>query len=71
MNELLDALTRIGNMPDVANNATQKQYLNVVTDALRTGNFQKAEELASNICSSYGMTRDQAYRQAKQFFGIK
>lgn len=71
MSNPFDVLSQIGNLPGIANNPTKKQYLDVLTDALRTGNSEKAEQLALNICKGYGVTREQAEQQARQFFGVK
>lgn len=44
----------------------QQNYI----DVLKSGDATKGEELANNLCSSMGMTKEQAIAQAKQFFGI-
>lgn len=44
----------------------QQNYI----DVLKSGDAKKGEELANNLCSSMGMTKEQAINQAKQFFGI-
>ncbi len=43
---------------------TEKNYI----DTLRSGDSSKGIELATNICNSMGVSKEQAYGQAKRFF---
>ncbi len=49
--------------PDIANNP--------MFQAIQSNNSKKGEEIADNLCRTYGVTREQAIQQAKQFFGIR
>lgn len=64
-NSPLDILNWMAQQQGYTNNPTQKQYLSILIDALKTGNTQQAEALADNICKSYGMTREQMVQMAQ------
>lgn len=53
--------------PNVRNNPQAQEYLNVIS----SGDSQKGQQIAENLCKTYGMTKEQAIAQAKGFFGIK
>ena len=50
--------------PNIANNPQAQQYLQVIM----SGDSQKGQELARNICGSFGITPEQGVQQAQQFF---
>lgn len=50
--------------PQVANNPQAQQYLQVIM----SGDSQKGQELARNICGSFGVTPEDGVNQAMQFF---
>ena len=50
--------------PNFANNPQAQQYIQV----LMSGDAQKGQELARNICGSFGVTPEQGVQQARQFF---
>lgn len=50
--------------PDLQNNQTTMEMINII----RTGDSKRGEEIANNICKSYGMTREQAISQAQSMF---
>ena len=52
--------------PAIADNPQAQAYL----DVLESGDAQKGEEVANNLLKSYGMTKDEALKQAKAFFHI-
>lgn len=52
--------------PAIADNPQAQSYLAV----LESGDAKKGEELANNLLETYGMTKEQALSQAKQFFRI-
>ena len=60
------ALNLINQNPQIAQNPNAQSMLNVI----QSGDAQKGEEIARNLCQSYGITPDQALAQAKQFFHI-
>lgn len=50
--------------PNIANNPQAQQYLQVIM----SGDSRKGQELARNICGSFGVTPEQGVQQAQQFF---
>lgn len=50
--------------PNFANNPQAQQYLQVIM----SGDSKKGEELARNICNSFGVTPEQGVQQAQEFF---
>lgn len=60
------ALNLIGRNPQIANNPNAKELLNVI----QNGDQAKGTQIAQNLCSTYGMTPEQAVNQAKKFFNI-
>lgn len=53
--------------PNIKNNQQAMEYLNVIS----SGDSKKGEQIADNLCKTYGMSREEMLTQAKQFFGIK
>lgn len=45
----------------------QQNYI----DILKSGNTNRGEQVAANICNNMGVTREEAVTQAARFFGIK
>ncbi len=60
------ALNLLSRNPKIANNPQAQAYLNVI----QSGDSAKGEEIARNLCTTYGVTTDQAVNQAKQFFNL-
>lgn len=60
------ALNLINQNPQIAQNPNAQSMLNVI----QSGDSKKGAEIAQNLCSSYGITPEQALNQAKQFFHI-
>lgn len=60
------ALGLIQRNPQVANNPQAQEYLGVI----QSGDNKKGEEIANNICKSYGVTPQEALEMARQFFKI-
>lgn len=54
----------IQNNPNVLNNPMAKNFIGI----LQSGDAKRGEEMANNILSSYGITKEQAVNQARQFF---
>lgn len=67
MNPLDIAMQMIRNNPNIANNPNAQSMLNV----LQNGSNEEREQLANNLCQSYGVTPEQAVQQAKSFFKIQ
>lgn len=60
-------LKRLTANPAIADNPQARTYI----DVLQSGDAQRGEEIANNLLETYGMTKDQALAQAKQFFHIR
>ena len=67
MNPMQFAMQMLQNNPNIANNPNAQNMINV----LQNGSDQEREELARNLCQSYGVTPEQAVQQAKNFFKIQ
>lgn len=50
--------------PAIANNPQAQQYMQVIM----SGDAQKGQELARNICNSFRVSPEQGVQQAQQFF---
>lgn len=57
----------IQNNPSLQQNPQAQNYISV----LQSGDSQKGQQLAENICKSMGVTPEQALQQAKQFFHMR
>lgn len=60
------ALNLISRNPSVANNPQAQNLIGVI----QNGDSKKGEEIARNLCNTYGVTPEQAFTQAKNFFGF-
>lgn len=60
------ALNLIGRNPRVANNPQAQQMLQVI----QNGDSARGQEIATNLCNTYGISKEDAVKQAKNFFGI-
>lgn len=58
------ALNFIQNNPQIANNPQAQQYIKVIQD----NDEQRGEEIARNLCKSYGVTPEQVLQSAKEMF---
>ena len=67
MNSFTQAMIdRIKANPNIAGNPQALAYIEV----LESGDSKRGQELANNLLNTYGMTREDALAQAKQFFRI-
>lgn len=66
MNPMQFAMQMLQNNPNIANNPNAQSMINV----LQNGTDQDRENLAKNLCQSYGVTPEQAVQQAKSFFNM-
>ena len=53
--------------PNIANNPNARSMINVI----QSGDEKKGQEIAENICKSMGVSKEDAIRQAEQFFHVK
>lgn len=60
---LLDQLLQRN--PQIQTNPPAKNMISVI----QNGDAAKGEEIARNLCQSYGVSPEQAYSMAMQFFG--
>ena len=60
------ALMMISKNPRVANNPQFKQMI----DVIQNGNDEQGQQIAENICKTYGVSKEDAVADAKRFFGI-
>ena len=61
---LASMIDRIKSHPNIAGNPQALAYIEV----LESGDSKRGQELANNLLETYGMTREDALAQAKQFF---
>ena len=60
------AANMIRNNPRVSQNPNAQQMIDVIL----SGDEVRGQQLADNICQSYGMSREAAVGQASSFFGF-
>ena len=60
------AINMISKNPQFANNPQAQNYLQII----RSGDSQQGEQIARNLCQTYGVTPDQAVQQARSFFNL-
>lgn len=64
INPIQAMVNQIKSSPQIANNPQMLAYIEV----LESGDSKRGEELANNLLQTYGVTKDEALAQAKQFF---
>lgn len=52
--------------PNVRNSPIGREFM----DILQSGDQARGEQLASNLCQSYGTSKEDALNQARNFFHI-
>lgn len=66
-----DPMALLGQMlqrnPAIQQNPVKNSYI----DAIRSGDPKRGEQIADNICRSYGKSREEMVAEAKRFFGIR
>lgn len=60
------ALNMLNQNPQMRNNPLAQEFISV----LQSGNAQRGEEIANNLCQTYGVNRDQAIQQARNYFHL-
>lgn len=60
------AMNRIASDPRMKNNPQAREFMSI----MQSGDVTRGEEMARNLCNSYGITQQQALQQAKSFFRI-
>lgn len=64
INPIQAMVNQIKSSPQIASNPQMLAYIEV----LESGDSKRGEELANNLLQTYGVTKDEALAQAKQFF---
>lgn len=68
MNSLtLMAMNMLSQRPDIANNPRAQEMIEVI----KSGDSVKGEQIARNLCESYGDTPESAMAKAQKFFKMK
>lgn len=57
----------INNNPNIQNNPQAKEYL----DVIQHNDSARGQQIAENLCKTYGVSTEEAVNRAKQFFGIR
>lgn len=60
------ALNLLMQNPNVANNPNAQEFIQVI----QNGDSVKGEQIAQNLCDTYGMSKEDAIRNAKSFFHL-
>lgn len=66
INPLASMLSMIRANPAISDNPQMQAYI----DVLESGDSKRGEELANNLLETYGMTKEDALKEAKAFFHI-
>lgn len=61
------AMTMISNNPQIANNPQAKSMIEVI----QNGDAERGQQIAENLCNTYGVSKEDAVKQAKSFFKIQ
>ncbi len=60
------AMNRISSDPSFRNNPQARAF----ADIMQRGDVAQGQEMARNLCQSYGVSEQEALQQAKSFFRI-
>lgn len=60
------AMRMLQSNPQIANNPNAQQMVNAICNH----DSAAGQQIASNLCNTYGIDRNQAVQEAKRFFGI-
>lgn len=60
------ALNMIANNPNVRQNPQMQEFISVI----QNGDNARGEQIANNLCNTYGVSKEQALDNAKRFFRI-
>lgn len=60
------ALLLLKRNPKIANSPQGKEFQEI----LENHDVERGQKMAKNYCNTYGVTPEQGYNQAKNFFGI-
>lgn len=60
------ALELLSKNPNVSNNPRAQEYIKII----QNGDSEQGERIANNLCQTYGMSKEDAVKNAKNFFGV-
>ena len=60
------ALRQLEGRPEIANNPLAREWLEVI----KSGDAQRGEEIARNLCDNSGVTVQQAMEEARKYFRL-
>lgn len=60
------AIQMLRSRPDIAGNPRAQEMLRIIQE----GDSERGEEVANNLLSNYGMTKQQGIEAARRFFGL-
>lgn len=66
INPMQFAMNMLQNNPQVMNNPQAQGLMQVI----QSGDAAKGQQMAENLCKTYGVTPDQALEEARKFFHI-
>lgn len=66
INPMASMLSMIKANPAIADNPQMQAYI----DVLESGDSKRGEELANNLLETYGVSKEDALKEAKAFFHI-
>lgn len=67
MNNLMNfAMGIISQNPQIANNPNAREMIQVI----QSGDFQRGQMIAQNLCQANNVTPEEAVKQARGFFGF-
>lgn len=66
VNPMQFAMNMLQNNPQVMNNPQAQGLMQVI----QSGDAAKGQQMAENLCKTYGVTPDQALEEARKFFHI-
>lgn len=61
------AMAMINKNPAIQNNPQAQEYINII----QNNDSTRGEQIATNLCNTYGVTKEQAIAQAKKYFGLQ
>lgn len=67
MNSIMQfAMSMINKNPAIQNNPQARELISVI----QSGDSARGEQIAQNLCNTYGVSKETAIAQAKQYFGL-
>lgn len=68
MNDLKSfAMMMLKQNPNIMNNPQAQHMVSII----QNGDSQQGQQIAENLCKTYGISKEDAIQQAKQFFGMR